>query len=1254
MPEGPLTPDKRTLQVDPDDIAAPPRAPFVELGLVSCFSFLRGASDAVDLVLAAHALGYDALGIADANSMAGVVRIHTEAKTLKLRPVIGCRIETVEGLAFLAYPENRAAYGRMCRLISAGRMQTLGGEWQDKGVCEIDLALLADHSEGVQLILLPPDDLDARFTIQVPSNVIALADFVSRRNRRGAVRRRDIAPAAKPHSSPDSAAGGNVAEDEGACRTDEVSASLLPRRSLRETASLAASFVDLLPHIAEQLPTLSHIAASYLYRGDDIARIERLDHHARANGLGLLATNDVHYHAPERRALQDVMTAIRHKTTVAKAGHLLHPNAERHLKSPAQMQRLFARWPHAITAAREVADRCDFSLDELRYEYPEEIYPDGQTPQAFLESEVWAGAGRRYPEGVPDTVRQTLAREFALIAKLDLARYFLTIKDIVDFARGCEPPILCQGRGSAANSAVCYVLGITSVDPAKHQLLFDRFISEERKEPPDIDVDFEHERREEVIQYIYAKYGRHRAGLCATVIHYRPRMAIREVGKAMGLSEDVTSALARTVWGGWGREISEKHAAETGLDVRDPLLRRVLKLTEQMIGMPRHLGQHVGGFILTEGALSETVPIGNGAMPERSFIEWDKDDIDALGILKVDVLALGMLTCIRKCLDLLGAHHGRSLTLATVPREDPETYAMLRKGDSLGVFQVESRAQMNMLPRLRPREFYDLVIQVAIVRPGPIQGDMVHPYLKRRRGAEPVRIPAPAPEHGPPDELTSILGRTLGVPIFQEQAMKIALDAAKFSSLEANRLRKAMATFRSRGMVDELQDMMVERMVARGYDRDFAQRCFNQIRGFGEYGFPESHAASFAQLVYVSSWLKCHYPAAFAAALLNSQPMGFYAPAQIVRDAVEHGVAVLPVDVNASGWDCTLEKKEEGVSRRGAEKKERRGGVALATQPHCPSNGAAGGSVADEESAFGTRDISAPSFSSAPLRETNLDRSHALRLGLRQIDGLPEHVAAALVSARAAGEPFRDVADLRTRAGLSPAHIERLASADAFTSLGLTRRQALWDARSLIAAPDLPLFRAAGVRDEGGERRTIALPAMPLSEEVVADYQTTRLSLKAHPMAFLRADLAARGFVRACDLRERKFRSMVQVAGVVLIRQRPGSAKGVTFITLEDETGVVNLVVWPDLKEKQRKVVMGARLMEVRGRVEYDDEVIHVIAAHMTDATERLHALSEDLLSAPLARADEVNRPVPERGLQSGPDGHPRDVRIVPKSRDFH
>jgi error-prone DNA polymerase len=1163
MPEAPLTPARRHVAPDEDMRELPPgtlaRAPFVELGLATCFSFLRGASDPVDLVLAAHRLGYDAMGVTDANSMAGVVRVHGEAKALGLRPVIGCRIETTEGLAFLAYPGTRAAYGRLCALISVGRMARLDGEWQAKGVCEIDLALLAEHAESVHLVLLPPSDLDARFTIEAESNVIPLP-------LAGGVRGGQAASAASDQPTPDPSrmreGGGNH------------------RLSLR--------FPALLPRLVHSLPSMRHLAASYLYSGDDIARINALDAMAREHGLGLLATGDVLYHEAARRPLQDVMTAIRHKTTVARAGHLLHPNAERHLKSPEEMVRLFERWPHAIRAARDLADACQFSLEELRYEYPEEICPEGHEPQTWLEDQTWAGAAERYPSGVPESVRTTLARELALIAKLNLATYFLTIKDIVDFARNQDPPILCQGRGSAANSAVCYCLGITAVDPARHALLFDRFISEERKEPPDIDVDFEHERREEVIQYIYRRYGRQRAGLCATVIHYRPRMAIREVGKAMGLTEDVTAVLARTVWGGWGGEIAERNVAQAGLDMSDPHLKRVLKLTEQMIGIPRHLSQHVGGFILTQGPLTETVPIGNGAMPERSFIEWDKDDIDALGILKVDVLALGMLTCIRKCLDLLGEHHGRTLTLATVPREDPETYAMLRKGDSLGVFQVESRAQMNMLPRLRPREFYDLVIQVAIVRPGPIQGDMVHPYLRRRRGEEAVSIPAPGPAFGPPDELTSILGRTLGVPIFQEQAMKIALDAAKFSGAEANRLRKAMATFRSRGMVDELQDMMVERMTARGYDRDFAQRCFNQIRGFGEYGFPESHAASFAHLVYVSSWLKCHYPAAFACGLLNSQPMGFYAPAQIVRDAAEHGVVVLPADVNHSVWDCTLEQEGE-----------------------------------------------------------------ALRLGLRQIDGLPEHVAAALVSAREAGGPFEDIAALKARARLSPAVVERLAAADAFGSLGLPRRQALWEARSLIAAPPLPLFAAADAREEGEERARTRLPTMPLSEEVVADYQTQRLSLKAHPMAFLRAGLAERGFVRAADLRARKVRSMVRVAGVVLVRQQPGSAKGVCFITLEDETGVINLVIWPDLKEKQRSVVMGARLMEVRGRVEYDDEVIHVIAAHLTDASEGLARLSDDALQPAMARADEVNRPVPGR-VPPPARGHPRNVRVIPKSRDFH
>ncbi|WP_309666480.1 PHP domain-containing protein, partial [Tabrizicola sp.] len=707
MPEMDNQRSRRTLT---DEGFTPnPRAPFVELGVTSCFSFLRGASDAVDLAATAAAQGHDALGIADLNTMAGVVRLHCEALKAALRPVIGCRLQLVTGEAFLAYPRDRAAYGRLCMLLSKGKMHDVNGDWQAKGVCDITLDDLVAHAEGVQLIVLPPVDL------------------------------------------------GPFAAD--------------------------------LPRFARCLPTLGHIAASYLYRGNDRARINRLDGLARAHGLSILATNDVHYHAPDRRPLQDVMTCILHKTTITKAGFLLDANAERHLKSPAQMVRLFAPWPHAIAATRDVADACTFDLRELSYEYPQETIPLGKTPQSHLEALTWAGAAWRYPGGLPEKTRAVLVKELAMIAKLNIAQYFLTVHDIIQFARHeVTPPILCQGRGSAANSAVCYVLGITAVDPSKHDLLFERFISEERKEPPDIDVDFEHERREEVIQHIYGKYGRHRAGLCATVIHYRPRMAIREVGKVMGLSEDVTSALAKTIWGSWGRDVGAKEAAEAGLDLTDPLMARTIKLADQMIGMPRHLSQHVGGFILTETPLTQTVPIGNGAMPERSFIEWDKDDIDELRILKVDVLALGMLTCIRKAFDLIDAHHGQRFDLATVPKEDPAVYDMLCKGDSLGTFQVESRAQMNMLPRLKPRTFYDLVIEVAIVRPGPIQGDMVHPYLRRRNGIEKQSYPSPSPEHGQPDELYKVLHKTLGVPLFQEQAMRIAIEAARFTPEEANGL----------------------------------------------------------------------------------------------------------------------------------------------------------------------------------------------------------------------------------------------------------------------------------------------------------------------------------------------------------------------------------------------------------------------------------------------------------------------------------
>ncbi len=1100
MPENDHAHPRRTLE---DECAFTPNPPaaFVELGVHSCFSFLRGASDAVDLAYTAWEAGYDTLCVADLNTFAGAVRIWSEARKAKLRPLVGCKVVLISGDTFLVYPRDRDAYGRLCRMLSKGKMYDVDGTWQAKGLCDITLNDLVAASDGQHIIAVPGEDVEA--------------------------------------------------------------------------------FATRLPHLIRRLPSMRYITASYRYRADDVARITRLDRLARHHGVSILATNDVLYHAPDRRPLQDVMTCIREKCTLQTAGFRLDQNAERHLKSPAEMQRLFADWPHAIKATREVADSIRFDLSDLSYGYPSEVIPQDMSAQAYLEKLTWEGCAQRYPEGLPEETRAVILKELAMIEKLDIAQYFLTIQDIIRFARDeAQPPILCQGRGSAANSAVCYVLGITAVDPAQNDLLFERFISEERKEPPDIDVDFEHERREEVIQHIYDKYGRDRAGLCATVIHYRPRSAIREVGKVMGLSEDVTGALAKTVWGSWGKEIKDRNAEEAGVDMSDPLLRRTMIVAQQMIGMPRHLGQHVGGFILTEKPLIETVPIGNGAMPDRSFIEWDKDDIDALGILKVDILALGMLTCIRKCFDLIDAHYGVRYDLDTTPREDPQVYDMLCKGDSIGVFQVESRAQINMLPRLRPREFYDLVIQVAIVRPGPIQGDMVHPYLRRRGGTEVVEYPSPAPPHDP-SELKNILSRTLGVPIFQEQAMKIAIDAADFSPAEANELRKAMATFRSRGTIGLLEAKMVSRMVARGYDEDFATRCFNQIKGFGDYGFPESHAASFAHLVYVSSWLKCFYPDVFCAALLNSQPMGFYAPAQLVRDAREHGVEVRPPDVNFSNWDSTLEPTYGGF---------------------------------------------------------------ALRLGLRQISGLREEAMHRLVAHRDA--PYADFKDLQHRGKLSAAHIRKLAEGDAMGSMFIDRRQALWEAKGLKDAPDLPLFQDN--RDEG-EERMVPLPVMPVCEQVVADYQTLRLSLKAHPISFLRRSMAKQGYANTAQLEHSRNWQRIKMAGLVLIRQKPGSAKGVCFITIEDELGVANLVIWPKVFEQYRKTIMQSRLLAVEGYVQRDAEIIHVVAQHLEDRSDALQRLAPDDLRPSMAHADEVNRPLPAPTSR-----HPRNVQIIPKSRDFH
>jgi len=1083
---------------------------YAELQTTTNFSFLRGGSHPAELVAEAARLGHAAIGIADRHTLAGVVRAHVAAKEAGLRLLVGTRLDTRDRHSLIVYPTDRAAYGRLCRLL------TLGNRRAAKAECDLSFDDIAGHAEGLIAIALPP--------------------------------RRPDDPA----------------------------------------------FAVRLAATAELFGDRAYLAASALYRGDDARRLATLDGLAARHRLGLLAVNDVHYHAPHRRALQDVVTAIRLGRTVETLGWHRFAHAERHLKPPEEMARLFRRHPRAIERTTELVGRCGFSLDQLVYRYPVEDEA-GEVPQAKLARLAWAGAAWRYPGGVPDSVAAAIRHELALIAELAYAPYFLTVHEIVTYARSIG--ILCQGRGSAANSVVCYCIGITSVDPVKVDLLFERFVSASRDEPPDIDVDFEHERREEVIQWIYRRYGRERAGLAATLIRYRSRSAIRDVGKALGLSSDMLGVLADTVWGSGSGGLNLDHVREAGLDPRAADLARALELSRTLCGFPRHLSQHVGGFVVTAGRLDELVPIGNAAMEDRTVLEWDKDDLDALRILKIDVLALGMLTCIAKAFALLERHRGLRLDLATVPAEDPAVYDMLGRADSLGVFQVESRAQMSMLPRLRPRHFYDLVIEVAIVRPGPIQGDMVHPYLRRRDGIEKVEYPS--------NELRQVLEKTLGVPLFQEQAMKIAIVAAGFTPGEADLLRRAMATFRHTGTIHTFEAKMIEGMVARGYERSFAERCFHQIEGFGEYGFPESHAASFALLVYVSAWLKCHHPAAFTAALLNAQPMGFYAPAQLVRDAREHGVEVRPPDVNASDWDNTLE----------------------------------------------------------PVAGDAL----ALRLGLRQVDGLAEAEMRRLVEAR--GHGYRDVADLWRRSGLSRRALEKLARADAFASLGLTRRDVLWAARGLSDAR-LPLFDGATTAAAGREP-AVALPLASLGEEVVDDYASIAMSLKAHPLQLLRETLAERGVERSDRLAEVANGTRLWVAGLVLVRQRPGTASGVVFVTLEDEAGIANLVVWPQVFEAHRRTVIGARLLVVRGRVQREGLVIHLVAEELVDASPLLDTLADS--EAPLrpriapadeARSDKGSRRSPSRRSdvaatrlaipEANATRHRTSRAINQPSRDFH
>lgn len=1129
---------------------------YAELVCTSSYSFLRGASPPSDYVAQGVELGLKAIGIADRNTVSGVVRAwkalrdapddarsallkakrkvgqpeelseaENAACETDLRFLAGARLVFSDGAPdIIAYPATRQGWGNLTRLLTVGNIRAA------KGSCILRFDDLLQHRNDLLLIVMSYSTADEE----------------------------------QQHKSPPDYLFKNAVEP------------LATGSGLRLVFSPPQNWEEALSRLAHLHQGHVWLGISSHQKGKDKRQFAQYRRIANDLDVPLLATNDVLYVHRNQRPLHDIVTCIRLGTTIQKAGLALEANSERHIRTVEEMIRLFRACPDALTQTMNFADRIKFDLKDLKYEYPHEPVPDGWTPDDWLSHLVWQAAHERYGENPPKKIRDSIKTELAFISKEKFAYYFLTVHDLVKFARDQTPPILCQGRGSAANSTVCFLLGVTSVDPLTNSLLFSRFISSDRKEPPDIDVDFEHERREEVMQYVYRRYGRHRAAIAATIIHYRPRSAVREVGKALGLTEDVTTRMVSTVWGSFGSAPDDRRLAEAGFDPDNPEISRLKTLSEQLIKFPRHLSQHVGGFVLTENRLDETVPIHNGAMKDRNFIEWDKDDIDALGLMKVDVLALGMLTCIRKAYDMMRAQGLGDYDLKVdIDSDDPAVYDMLCRGESLGVFQVESRAQMNMLPRMKPRSLYDLTIQVAIVRPGPIQGNMVHPYLRRRCGEEKPEYPSPAPPY-PKDELQGVLGKTLGVPLFQEQAMQLAITAAEFSDADANRLRRAMATFRNVGGMENFEEMMIEGMVRRGYEREFASRCFHQIKGFGSYGFPESHALSFARLVYVSSWIKHYHPAIFAAALLNSQPMGFYAPAQIVRDAQENGVEIRPVDVNASGWDNAI---EEGT----------------------------------------------------------------LRLGFRQIDSFQEEWAKAIIEKR----PFSSIEEIARRASLPSKALHLLADADAVRSLGFDRREGAWEARRM-PSDELPLFAAAKAR-ELGEEADAMLPAMALSEHVAADYQMTRLSLKGHPMQFLRGMFSSEGVLSCVETSAAKNGSRVRVAGVVLVRQRPGKGNAI-FITIEDESGVTNILLWARLFDRQRRAVMASRLIVAEGEIQRSKEgVVHLMATTIIDRTEELSRLSETHHpNVPTPRNDEFGRPQYPRG------SHPREVRILPKSRDFH
>ena len=1100
---------------------------YAELCVTTNFTFLTGASHPEELVVRAAELGLEAIAITDRNSLAGVVRAYRALKELKRDTEKAVEIRS----------QHRVD---SCSRLEIGDPQDIARPAAPKLPRLIVGCRLVLRDSPVHWIALPRD----RAAYQRLTRLLTLG---KRRAEKGDCHL-------------------DLKDMFGACTGMILIA--LPQGRLREATGH-------IQQVQRRFPGHVFLGAPPRYDGSDRAWLAACARLAHRTSAPMVAVGDVLMHRASRRQLVDVLTCMRNHITIDQIGTRALPNAERRLKGHADMARLFRDHPAALRRTLEIAARCSFSLGELSYEYPDEIAQD-ETPQARLERLAHEGLKRRYPGGAPDRVHALLKKELALVADLGFPAYFLTVHDIVEYARSIG--ILCQGRGSAANSILCYLLGITDVSPDQIAMVFERFISKYRGEPPDIDVDFEHERREEVIQWIYRKYGRDRAGLCATVIHFRSRAAIREVGKVMGLSQDVTAGLSGQIWGMSNGGADPDRIRELGLDPSDRRLAQTIRLIGEIIGFPRHLSQHVGGFVITKGRLDELCPIENAAMEDRTVIEWDKDDIDTLGILKVDVLGLGMLSCIRKAFDLMRSHERRDLTIATVPQEDKTTYDMLQRADAVGVFQVESRAQMNFLPRMKPKTFYDLVIEVAIVRPGPIQGGMVQPYIRRRQGLE-----QPEP-FGP--ELEAVTRRTLGVPLFQEQAMQIAVVGAGFTAEEADHLRRSLASFRRMGTIGTFRDKFVAGMLANGYGPEVADRCFGQIEGFADYGFPESHAAAFAMLAYISAWLKCHHPAVFACALLNSQPMGFYAPAQIVRDVREHGVEVRPICVNNSDWDNTLERRADGAL--------------------------------------------------------------ALRLGFRQIKGFKQDDADWIGKAR--GNGYRDPESVWLRAGVSPPVLERLAEADAFADMGLTRRDALWQVKAIRGQAPLPLFNDP-IDGESIREPQVTLPAMHLGEEVVEDYVSMRLTLRAHPMELLRPSIP--GLTPHDKLADVPL-NRTRVCGLVITRQRPGTASGVIFLTLEDETGVCNVVVWPKVYERYRRIVMGGRLLCVTGHLQREGIVVHLIAQQIEDMSHRLTDLGHPLDEAvgiTRPQADDAPRPrrQPPRAM------HPREQakRLFP-SRDFH